>query len=699
MGESRRGLPALRGRLLAEVVLTGTAAVAVLFLLVRAFGQPLMEPSPGATWLFAFFVLLGELVPVRVLRRGDGGETTIATPFAIGLILTADVVDATVILAASTIIAGLVRQRPLVDVAAGAGRHALALAAAGGAFELLQGRAVRGPFGDGVIDELLAITVAGGVFFLVEATLRARHLSLTRGGTVRERLSRDWGFQLAIVASQLAMTPVATLAAERSVWLVPLLLVPAMAVHRSAKLSLEREQEALHDPLTRLPNRALFHQRVQEALEQAPGRVAVLFLDLDRLREVNDTLGHHIGDRLLQQIGPRLRAVLGPRATVGRIGGDEFAVLLPGVADGAEAVRTANAIAAAVAEPFRVKELSLAVEANIGVALYPDHAEAAGELLQRADVALYLAKERRSPSELYDAERGARSRRSLSLVGDLRRAIDRRELVLHYQPKARLASGRIVGVEALLRWNHPEHGMVRPDEFIPLAEHTILMDPLTMWVLDEALSQCAVWWQAGAEVRVAINLSVRNLHDPQLAAKVAGRLHARGLPASCLDLEITESSIMAEPQRSMETLSQLSRLGVRLSVDDFGTGYSSLAYLKRLPVNEVKIDRSFIREMTSDVNDAAIVRSAVELSRNLGLEVVAEGVETRQAWDALAALGCDYAQGDYLSPPLVAGEILRKLREPALTTGDVNLDLDARPPVRTAPAPAPASPAAGSTAG
>jgi len=440
-------------------------------------------------------------------------------------------------------------------------------------------------------------------------------------------------------------------------------LVPAVAVHRSANLSLAREQEALHDPLTRLPNRALFHRLVEEAIESSPGPLAVLFLDLDRLREVNDTLGHHVGDRLLQQVGPRLRAVLGPDAIVGRIGGDEFAVLLSHVKDGGEAVRTANALAAAVAEPFRVKDLSLAVEANIGVAMYPDHAEHVGELLQRADVALYLAKERRSPSELYDAARGARSRRSLSLVGGLRRAIDRRELVLHYQPKAELGTGRIVAVEALLRWQHPEHGMVRPDEFIPLAEHTVLMDPLTMWVLDEALSQLAIWRESGLDIGMAINLSVRNLHDPQLAAKVAGRLRARGLHPSVLDLEITESSIMAEPQRAMETLSQLGRLGVRLSVDDFGTGYSSLAYLKRLPVNSVKIDRSFIKDMTTDANDAAIVRSAMDLSRHLGLQVVAEGVETQDVWDALALLGCDYAQGDYLSPPMPASQTAKALRD------------------------------------
>lgn len=660
MGEKRRETPVLRGRLLLEVVLVGVTALVVLVLLLRTFGDYAAQPSTGATWLFAFFVLLGEFLPVHVLRRGDGGETTIATSFALALIITAGVADATLILAASSLVADLSRQKPAAEVAAAATRYALALASAGAAFLFLTSDKL-GTIGP--IDELLAIAVASGVFFFVEFLLRVRYLSLARGGTMWERLRGDAAFQLAIVASQMAMTPMAALAAGRSAWLVPLLLVPAVAVHRSANLSLAREQEALHDPLTRLPNRALFHRLVEEAIESSPGPLAVLFLDLDRLREVNDTLGHHVGDRLLQQVGPRLRAVLGPDATVGRIGGDEFAVLLSQVKDGEDAVRTANALAAAVAEPFRVKDLSLAVEANIGVAMYPDHAEHVGELLQRADVALYLAKERRSPSELYDAARGARSRRSLSLVGGLRRAIDRRELVLHYQPKAELGTGRIVAVEALLRWQHPEHGMVRPDEFIPLAEHTVLMDPLTMWVLDEALSQLAIWRESGLDIGMAINLSVRNLHDPQLAAKVAGRLRARGLHPSVLDLEITESSIMAEPQRAMETLSQLGRLGVRLSVDDFGTGYSSLAYLKRLPVNSVKIDRSFIKDMTTDANDAAIVRSAMDLSRHLGLQVVAEGVETQDVWDALALLGCDYAQGDYLSPPMPASQTAKALRD------------------------------------
>jgi diguanylate cyclase (GGDEF)-like protein len=649
-----------RGRHLGEVVVTLGAALVALTLLLLFLGDEAAQRSDGASWLFAFFVLLGQFVPIHVLRRGDGGETTIATSFALALIVTAGAPDAAVILGASALIAHLSRQRPMWSALLHAAQLTLALAAAGGAFELLLGRSL---LGTAAMDELAAICLAAPVFFLIEGVLRARYLSVSRGGTVIEALRRDWGFQLSLVASQIAMTPMAVLAAQRTVWLVPLLLVPAVAVHRSARLSIEREFEALHDPLTRLPNRALFHRLVQEQIEQSGEGAAVLFLDLDRLREVNDTLGHRIGDRLLQQIGPRLRAMLGPEATVGRIGGDEFAVLLPGVTAAKEATRIADALAAAVAEPFRVKDVSLAVEANIGIALYPEHADNSAELLQRADVALYVAKERRSSSEVYDAERGARSHRSLSLIGDLRRAIDRRELVLYYQPKAELGSGRICGVEALVRWQHPVHGLVAPDEFIPLAEHTMLMDPLTMWVLDEALSQCAIWRQAGLDLRIAVNLSVRNLHDPELAAKVAARLRARGLSPSSLELEITESSIMAEPLRAMETLSQLSRLGVRLSVDDFGTGYSSLAYLKRLPVNEVKIDRSFIRDMTTDASDAAIVRSTMDLARHLGLEVVAEGVETQEVWSALALLGCDYAQGDFLSPPLEPVKALAALRE------------------------------------
>jgi diguanylate cyclase (GGDEF)-like protein len=655
-----RGHAAPRGRHLGEVLVTLTAAAIALTLLTVVLGDEAARRSDGASWLFAFFVLLGQFVPIHVLRRGDGGETTIATSFALALVVTAGAPQAAVILGASAVVAHLSRQRPVSTGLLHGAQLTLALAAAGMAFELLHDRVFAG---FAPMDELAAICLAAPVFFLCEAVVRARSLSVSQGGSLREALRRDWGFQLSLVASQIAMTPMAVLAAQRTVWLVPLLLVPAVAVHRSARLSIEREFEALHDPLTRLPNRALFHRLVQEHIERSSQGVAVLFLDLDRLREVNDTLGHHIGDRLLQQIGPRLRAMLGPEATVGRIGGDEFAVLLPGVTEAKEATRIANALAAAVAEALGVQHLTLAVEANIGIALYPEHAEDSAELLQRADVALYVAKERRSMSELYDAERGARSRRSLSLIGDLRRAIDRRELVLYYQPKAELGSGRICGVEALVRWQHPEHGLVAPDEFIPLAEHTMLMDPLTMWVLDEALSQCAIWRQAGLDLRIAVNLSVRNLHDPELAAKVAGRLHARGLPPSSLELEITESSIMAEPLRAMETLGQLSRLGVRLSVDDFGTGYSSLAYLKRLPVNEVKIDRSFIRDMTTDASDAAIVRSTMDLARHLGLEVVAEGVETQEVWSALVLLGCDYAQGDFLSPPLEPGKALAVLRQ------------------------------------
>jgi diguanylate cyclase (GGDEF)-like protein len=426
-------------------------------------------------------------------------------------------------------------------------------------------------------------------------------------------------------------------------------------------------RQALHDALTGLPNRDLFADRVSQAIRAADRELrpaALLLLDLDRFKDVNDTLGHHHGDQLLIQVGQRLSGTLRAADTVARLGGDEFAVLLPGAnAEGASAV--AGKLRAALHQPLLLNEVTLDLDASIGIAAYPDHGSDAAELLQHADVAMYLAKLTHVGSLVYDPSVDQHSPKRLALLGGLRLALERDQLLLHYQPKADLQSGDVRGVEALVRWRHPEHGLLGPGEFIPLAERTGLIHPLTKAVLDTALEQAARWRRAGHSLSVAVNVSTRCLLDPTFPDQVAGQLADREVPPQLLVLEITESAVMADPARALQVLRGLHALGVAIAIDDFGTGYSSMAYLKELPVDELKIDRSFVNQMAASPRDAVIVRSTIDLGHNLGLRVVAEGVETRQDWEALTALGCDLAQGYYLGRPMPAAELERHLRSVA----------------------------------
>jgi diguanylate cyclase (GGDEF)-like protein len=426
------------------------------------------------------------------------------------------------------------------------------------------------------------------------------------------------------------------------------------AARRAHLQATRSEHAALHDPVTELPNRVLFHDRVHHAIaraERAGTRVAVLLLDLDRFKEVNDTLGHHNGDLLLHVVGDRLATTVRAGDSVARLGGDEFAVLLADVNGPEDARDAARRLHEAVAARLELEGIGVEVEPSIGIALHPDHGSDPETLLQRADVAMYAAKRAHAGAAIYSGDVDAYSRERLELIADLRRAIDAGELVLHFQPKATLAQRRVTGVEALVRWQHPEQGLLYPDAFIPLAEHTGLMRPLTLHILDAALRQCRSWADAGLDLGVAVNISTRNLLDLTLPETVEQLLAAHGVSAERLELEITETTIMADPPRSKAVLARLSRLGVGLAVDDFGTGYTSLAWLRDLPVTTLKIDKSFVLDMHTGGGDSVIVRSTVQLGRNLGLSVVAEGVEDQQAWDELAALGCDLAQGYFLSRP------------------------------------------------
>ncbi len=422
---------------------------------------------------------------------------------------------------------------------------------------------------------------------------------------------------------------------------------------------------ALHDALTGLSNRTLLQDRLDQAINAArrDGRtLAFLLLDLDRFKEVNDSFGHYHGDLLLRQVGPRLRDALRASDTVARLGGDEFAALLPAT-DEAGAVATAREILAALDAPFAVEGEQFHVGASVGIALYPEHGDDAPTLLRRADIAMYLAKRGRRGYAMYAPEQDEHSPRRLALIAALRAGIPRHELTLHYQPKIALHAwdgarqGAAYTMEALVRWRHPEGNLLYPDQFIPLAEQTGLIAPLTQWVLEAALRQCREWRRAGRALGVEVNLSMWNLHDAGLFETVTGLLARYDVPPEALRLEMTETTLMSDAPRALTVLTQLHAHGVRFAIDDFGTGYSSLAYLKRLPVDEVKIDRSFVRNMARDEVDAAIVRSTVGLGHSLGLSVIAEGVETKDVHDALVAMGCDAAQGYYLSRPLPAADL------------------------------------------
>jgi diguanylate cyclase len=428
----------------------------------------------------------------------------------------------------------------------------------------------------------------------------------------------------------------------------------------------DNEFAMLHDPLTELPNRLLFHDRVHQAILGATRtgtRVAVMVLDVDRFKEVNDALGHHTGDLLLYELGYRLTETLRQSDSVARLGGDEFAILLPEIDDQEGALAAANKIRDALRVPIAVRDLSLEVEASAGIALYPDHGLDPEALLQHADVAMYNAKSSQSGCELYAETRHEFSPSRLRLVQDLRAGIASGQIELHYQPKIRLSDNRVVGVEALARWNHPEQGLIAPDGFIPLAEHTGLIRPLTLAVLEMAIDQCAAWRSRGIEIGMAVNLSPRNLVDHELPHQIKRLLEERGVPTTALELELTEDTIMSDPKRARDVLSRLDAMGIWLAIDDFGTGYSSLAYLKQLPVTTLKVDRSFVTTMTEQEEDAVIVRSTIALGRNLGLRVVAEGVETDGVMNALRQLGCDVVQGYYVSRPVPAAELEQWLRD------------------------------------
>ena len=608
--------------------------------------------------LFAACALLGELVPLKVYTRGAEGETTTSTTFAMALLIAGGVEAALAGLLLANLIADIALRKQARKIAFNMAQYAIAVVAAGAVLALLSDVPRAGQFHFEPTD-VPAILAAALTFFIVNTSLVAAVVAMVEGVGIWRYLVNDWFAEASTTGLMLGLSPIIVLAADYSLSLVALLFLPLYAIHRGGTAAIAKEHQAVHDALTGLPNRVLFRERVEEALRGES--CTVMLMDLNHFKEINDTLGHHQGDRLLQEVAARLRSTLRAGDTVARLGGDEFGILLHDAIGLQDADEVAESLLARLREPFTVDATTLQVGGSIGVARHPDHGHDVETLIQRADIAMYAAKAASSGHATFEPGQDHHSPRRLTLAAELRDAIERGALVLAYQPKAELSTGRIVGVEALARWEHPELGTVDPVEFVPIAEQTGLIIALTTSVLGTALERVAAWRALGHDLTIAVNLSARSFLDARLADEIPQLLAAHDVPPACLELEITESMLMHDPERARETLERLAAIGVGLSVDDFGTGYSSLAHLKRLPVDTIKIDKSFVLDMDEDEADEAIVRSTIELAHNLGLRVVAEGVESAATWLRLAALGCDLAQGFHLARPLPAESVLALL--------------------------------------
>lgn len=490
---------------------------------------------------------------------------------------------------------------------------------------------------------------------------------------------RPWGIRVAALPPFIARTgnqTVDLIVVSGGAMALMLFLVLVMRIHSVMQRNAQGAalmRQAKQDALTGLPNRYSLYEELQHRLEQAGGApLALLLIDLNGFKEINDTLGHNSGDAVLREMGRRLRAALRADDTVARLGGDEFAVLIR-AADTPKTEHTAQRLLHAIGDPFALAGLTVRLDASIGIACYPQDGNDVSTLLRCADVAMYAAKTASRPFARYDAGHDTHSERRLALISELSDAIANDELVLHYQPIIEVASGKVVSVEALVRWQHPRYGLVAPDQFIPIAEKSDIIKPLTRWVIASAVRQLRLWREAGFELAVAVNISARNLLDTELQPQIAAVLRDERCEAHRLSLEITETAVMSDAERSHTTLTRLRELGLGIGIDDFGTGYSSLAYLKKLPAHGLKIDRSFIKDLAAVGNDVAIVRHTIALAQSLGMHVVAEGVETAETLAVLRRLGCSHAQGYHIARPMAPTQLSAWLHARALGFNTVAL--------------------------
>jgi diguanylate cyclase (GGDEF)-like protein len=654
--------------LVATVIATGAALVAVPA--AQLPGQ--VGALPAAFWLMAAIAAVADARPFTPPGRRQTLAVFPSVCLTFGIMLAWGVGPAIAVQAVAVAVASWRMRHAAWRAVFNVGQYALALGAADLVLRL--GGLRPYPYAGGLTVAGAAVVVVAAVtWFVVKYGSVTFALRLRFGGQWWPRFTRALAWESAAYGALLLLSPVLVAAAATSPALLLPSVVPLYAVYRMARLAEDQAELARRDPLTGLRNRpamvgALAEQMVVHADLAARGepdsRLALLLLDLDQFKDVNDALGHETGDRLLFEVAQRLRAMVADCELVARLGGDEFAVLVPRLTGLADARARAGEIAAELAQPVRLDGLPLEVNASIGVAVYPEHGEDAATLMRRADVAMYHAKQLAASVAVYAPESDHHSPQRLALVADLRAALSSPGtggadgLALYYQPQVAIDTGEVVGVEALLRWRHPTLGPIAPADVIRAAEHTAVMRLLTLRIVDEVVEQVAKWAAAGVHLRASLNVSIRDLHTGEVAERLRDQLRRFGVPPGQLQVEITEGALMADPRRVLATVAALDRLGVALSLDDFGTGYSSLQHLRRLPLAEVKVDRSFVVGMADDADDAAIVGSIVELAGALGLRVVAEGVEDEPTWRQLVATGCHIAQGWFYARPMPGEELL-----------------------------------------
>jgi diguanylate cyclase (GGDEF)-like protein len=603
-------------------------------------------------------IMIGELFPLELPRRSGDGEVTVSAMFSFALLLGCGLVPALAAQLAASVAQDVYARKPWWQIGFNIGQYTVSLAAAAAMLWLVGGDPVlhsgRMPF------DLAAVMCAAAAFWLANLLLVTRATTLYEGTPFLRAMRTDLSFGFSVGAVLLCLAPVVNTVLHYRPVLYPLLFAPLIGIYVTGLQSIRTataEHEASHDSLTELPNRRGFRDGVDRALRGGQLHAGgVLLVDLNGFKEVNDTLGHHHGDLVLRELGPRLRDAFRTEDLVARLGGDEFAVFMPG-ADSAAAHSAVKRLQDALHTPVDVDGISIELAASIGLAWYPTHGRDVDTLLQRADVAMYRAKAGHNALVTYRPEDDYHSPARLAVVADLRRALADEQLVLHYQPQVDLELGLPVAAEGLVRWQHPQRGLLGPPEFIEVAERTGLIKDLTSHVIELGLRDLRAWMEQGRMTSLSLNISVRSLLDRRFPEEVAALLSRYDVDGSALTLELTESSLMVDPELAKTTMRQLSELGVSVAIDDFGTGYSSLAYLTDLPIGELKIDKSFVRAMSSDNRNAIVVRSTIELAHSLGLRTVAEGIEDAPTLERLRALGCELAQGFHLSRPLAGPKL------------------------------------------
>ncbi len=645
----------------AAVVVVGCAVVAML---VGMANLRYIVEHPFIFGSLTAGVLLGEMLPVKIPHGSNEEEITLSTSFSMALLLAGGLGPALIAQGTASVIQDLASGKPWWRVRFNVAQYALSMSAAMIVMSALSATSHIGSSHPFTSRELPALVLAAAMSFVVNSGVVGVAVALHHEIPVVRHFRNNGTFLLVTGGVMLCLAPIVVAATAYSVVLVPLFLAPMVAIHNTVWQGARSEHAARHDALTGLPNRTAFRERVERAIADGGEASCLLLVDLDRFKEVNDTLGHRFGDLLLQQIAARFREQLAPRDQIARLGGDEFAMFSPGC-DREAALALAQRVAESLHTAFALEHIVVDAQASVGIALFPDDGIDVETLVQRADVAMYRAKATHADVALYDERHDHNSPARLALTTALRAAVETDGIVVFYQPELDLRTEQVQTLEALVRWRHPDLGLLMPAAFLDITEITNLIKPLTQRVLDVALHQVAEWRALDIDVAVAVNVSTRVLVDDEFTELVVSSLERAEVPANRLKLEITESTLIADPVIARAVLRDLDDLGIEISIDDFGTGYSSLAYLADLPVSEIKIDRSFVSRMAPGSSETIIVSSTIDLAHHLGLRAVAEGVEDPAQLEELQELGCDVAQGYAISKPISGEDATRWLRERA----------------------------------